>query len=60
MQCFHYLRSKSSIRTNSYVGSKDDILEPDRQVLMLTKRLTEMDEAFSATLHPRKTRVSYK
>lgn len=57
VQCFHYLRSKSSVRTNSYVGSKDDILEPDRQVLVLTKRLSEMDEAFSATLHPRKTRV---
>lgn len=57
VQCFHYLRSKSSIRTNSYVGSKDDILEPDRQVSVLTKRLSEMDEAFSATLHPRKTRV---
>lgn len=40
------------------MGSKDDdILEPDRQVQMLTKRLSEMDEAFSATLHPRKTRV---
>jgi len=55
VQCFHYLRSKSSVRTNSYVGSKDDILEPDRQVQVLTKRLSEMDEAFSATLHPRKT-----
>lgn len=58
VQCFHYLRSKSSVRTNSYVGSKDDILEPDRQVSVLTKRLSEMDEAFSATLHPRKTRVT--
>lgn len=57
VQCFHYLRYKSSVRTNSYVGSKDDILEPDRQVQVLTKRLSEMDEAFSATLHPRKTRV---
>ncbi|ALC46761.1 sec8 [Drosophila busckii] len=60
VQCFHYLRSKSSVRTNSYVGSKDDILEPDRQVLVLTKRLSEMDEAFSATLHPRKTRYIFE
>ncbi|XP_030565322.1 exocyst complex component 4 isoform X2 [Drosophila novamexicana] len=60
VQCFHYLRSKSSVKTNSYVGSKDDILEPDRQVLVLTKRLSEMDEAFSATLHPRKTRYIFE
>ncbi|XP_034131179.1 exocyst complex component 4 isoform X4 [Drosophila guanche] len=60
VQCFHYLRSKSSVRTNSYVGSKDDILEPDRQVQVLTKRLSEMDEAFSATLHPRKTRYIFE
>ncbi|KAH8414099.1 hypothetical protein KR222_006802 [Zaprionus bogoriensis] len=60
VQCFHYLRSKSSVRTNSYVGSKDDILEPDRQVSVLTKRLSEMDEAFSATLHPRKTRYIFE
>ncbi|XP_044312909.1 exocyst complex component 4 isoform X3 [Drosophila rhopaloa] len=60
VQCFHYLRSKSSVRTNSYVGSKDDILEPDRQVQLLTKRLSEMDEAFSATLHPRKTRYIFE
>ncbi|EDW83911.1 uncharacterized protein Dwil_GK13863 [Drosophila willistoni] len=60
VQCFHYLRSKSSARNNSYVGSKDDILEPDRQVQVLTKRLSEMDEAFSATLHPRKTRYVFE
>ncbi|XP_041673684.1 exocyst complex component 4 isoform X4 [Drosophila eugracilis] len=60
VQCFHYLRSKSSVRANSYVGSKDDILEPDRQVQVLTKRLSEMDEAFSATLHPRKTRYIFE
>ncbi|XP_030374900.1 exocyst complex component 4 isoform X3 [Scaptodrosophila lebanonensis] len=60
VQCFHYLRSKSSVKTNSYIGSKDDILEPDRQVQVLTKRLSEMDEAFSATLHPRKTRYIFE
>lgn len=44
-------------QTDRYIDSKEDILEPDRQVQILTKRLTEMDEAFSVTLHPRKTRV---
>ncbi|XP_004536928.1 exocyst complex component 4 [Ceratitis capitata] len=61
VQCFHYLRSKSTIKSNSFMNSKDDdILEPDRQVQMLTKRLAEMDEAFSATLHPRKTRYIFE
>lgn len=39
---------------------KDDSSEPDAQVLKLTKVLQEMDDAFSSTLHPRKTRVSKK
>ncbi|XP_036331809.1 exocyst complex component 4 [Rhagoletis pomonella] len=61
VQCFHYLRSKPATKSNSFMGAKDDdILEPDRQVQMLTKRLAEMDEAFSATLHPRKTRYIFE
>lgn len=44
--------------SDRFIDNKDDILEPDRQVQVLTKRLTEMDEAFSVTLHPRKTRVN--
>lgn len=59
MQCFHYLRSKPQrTRADHFIDSKDDVLEPDRQVQILSKRLSEMDEAFSTTLHPRKTRVS--
>ncbi|XP_050327837.1 exocyst complex component 4 isoform X2 [Bactrocera neohumeralis] len=61
VQCFHYLRSKPATKSSSFMGAKDDdILEPDRQVQMLTKRLSEMDEAFSATLHPRKTRYIFE
>lgn len=59
VQCFHYLRSKrQKTRVDSFIDSKDDILEPDRQVQVFTKRLSEMDEAFRTTLHPRKTKVS--
>lgn len=32
-------------------------MEPDTKVLKLTKVLSDMDEALSATLHPRKTKV---
>lgn len=38
---------------------KGDSAEPDAQVLKLTKVLQEMDDAFSSTLHPRKTRVTF-
>lgn len=60
VQCFHYLRgSNSKERSNSFMSSKDaDSLEPDASVQKLTKVLSEMDEAFTSALHPRKTRVS--
>lgn len=57
VQCFHYLRTKTKPRGNSFID-KEDSSEPDAQVLKLTKVLQEMDDAFSSTLHPRKTRVS--
>ncbi|KAL5273771.1 EXOC4 family protein [Megaselia abdita] len=56
VQCFHYLRTKPKPRGNSFMD-KGDSSEPDTQVLKLTKVLQEMDDAFSTTLHPRKTRV---
>ncbi|XP_055903773.1 exocyst complex component 4 [Eupeodes corollae] len=59
VQCFHYLRSKPTVKPD-YATSKDDVLEPDRQVQKLTKILTEMDEAFSSTLHSRKTRYIFE
>ncbi|XP_037947074.1 exocyst complex component 4 [Teleopsis dalmanni] len=60
VQCFHYLRSKPKHRSNNFIDTKEDVLEPDTQVQMLTKRLSEMDEAFSSTLHPRKTRYIFE
>ncbi|KAI8129471.1 Exocyst complex component 4 [Lucilia cuprina] len=61
VQCFHYLRSKCPpSRVDSFIDSKDDILEPDRQVQVFTKRLSEMDEAFRNTLHPRKTKYIFE
>uniref|UniRef100_A0A1A9X211 Exocyst complex component Sec8 n=1 Tax=Glossina brevipalpis TaxID=37001 RepID=A0A1A9X211_9MUSC len=61
VQCFHYLRTNpQNGRVSNFIDSKDDVLEPDRQVQILTKRLAEMDEAFSATLHARKTRYIFE
>uniref|UniRef100_A0A1B0GEB5 Exocyst complex component Sec8 n=1 Tax=Glossina morsitans morsitans TaxID=37546 RepID=A0A1B0GEB5_GLOMM len=61
VQCFHYLRTNpQNGRVDSFINTKEDVLEPDRQVQILTKRLAEMDEAFSATLHARKTRYIFE
>lgn len=62
VQCFHYLRgSNSKERSNSFMSSKDaDSLEPDASVQKLTKVLSEMDEAFTSALHPRKTRYIFE
>lgn len=59
VQCFHYLRPSSKFKTqNDPHDQHSDLLEPDAKVLKLTKVLSDMDEALSATLHPRKTKVS--
>lgn len=58
VQCFHYLRSSPSDRYKANNPNKNDSLEPDAKVLKLTKVLSDMDEALSSTLHPRKTKVS--
>uniref|UniRef100_T1GLE4 Exocyst complex component Sec8 n=1 Tax=Megaselia scalaris TaxID=36166 RepID=T1GLE4_MEGSC len=47
VQCFHYLRTKTVPRGNSFMD-KNDSSEPDAQVLKLTKVLQEMDDAFSS------------
>uniref|UniRef100_A0A1A9UCM6 Exocyst complex component Sec8 n=1 Tax=Glossina austeni TaxID=7395 RepID=A0A1A9UCM6_GLOAU len=61
VQCFHYLRTNSQNgRLDSFIDTKEDVLEPDRQVQILAKRLVEMDKAFSATLHARKTRYIFE
>ncbi|XP_055384400.1 exocyst complex component 4 isoform X2 [Condylostylus longicornis] len=60
VQCFHYLRTKIPPKSNNFIGHKEDILEPDAQVLKLTKVLADMDEALNATLHPRKTRYIFE
>lgn len=57
VQCFHYLRSNSSDKYKDNNPNKNDTLEPDTKVLKLTKVLSDLDEAFSSTLHPRKTKV---
>lgn len=57
VQCFHYLRS--SEKNTKFHKIATDSLEPDSKVLKLTKVLSEMDEALNATLHPRKTKVSF-
>lgn len=54
VQCFHYLVDKQK---HSMSHIKVDTLEPDAKVLKLTKVLSEMDEALTSTLHPRKTKV---
>ncbi|XP_055693526.1 exocyst complex component 4 [Lutzomyia longipalpis] len=59
VQCFHYLRSYPSDRTKGDLH-KGDNLEPDSKVLKLTKVLSDMDEAFSSTLHPRKVKYIFE
>ncbi|XP_059607567.1 exocyst complex component 4 [Phlebotomus argentipes] len=59
VQCFHYLRSYPSDRARGDLH-KGDNLEPDSKVLKLTKVLSDMDEAFSATLHPRKVKYIFE
>lgn len=62
VQCFHYLRPSSKGTRQPRLDIIDldhaDSLEPDARVLKLTKVLSDMDEALSSTLHPRKTKVS--
>lgn len=55
VQCFHHLRSNE--KNPKHKKSANDSLEPDSKVMKLTKVLSDMDEAFNATLHPRKTKV---
>lgn len=61
VQCFHYLQSFfKEMKLGKHGQQKgDDSLEPDAKVLKLTKVLSDMDEAFTATLHPRKVKVSF-
>lgn len=58
VQCFHYLRS-SEKNANKFNKIASDSLEPDGKVLKLTKVLADMDEALNASLHPRKTKVTF-
>lgn len=60
VQCFHYLQTFfKEMKLGKHGAQKgDDSLEPDAKVLKLTKVLSDMDEAFTATLHPRKVKVS--
>ncbi|XP_070492130.1 exocyst complex component 4 [Chironomus tepperi] len=60
VQCFHYLRSNSSDKFKDNNPNKNDTLEPDTKVLKLTKVLSDLDEAFSSTLHPRKTKYIFE
>uniref|UniRef100_A0A182ITU3 Exocyst complex component Sec8 n=1 Tax=Anopheles atroparvus TaxID=41427 RepID=A0A182ITU3_ANOAO len=60
VQCFHYLRASPSDRYKSNNPNKNDSLEPDAKVLKLTKVLSDMDEALSATLHSRKTKYVFE
>lgn len=60
VQCFHYLRSNSSDKFKDSNPNKNDTLEPDTKVLKLTKVLSDLDEAFSSTLHPRKTKYIFE
>lgn len=60
VQCFHYLKSNPSDKCKPNNPNKNDSLEPDAKVLKLTKVLSDMDEALSLTLHPRKTKVNHK
>lgn len=59
VQCFHYLKSNPSDKFKPNNPNKNDSLEPDAKVLKLTKVLSDMDEALSSTLHPRKTKVNW-
>lgn len=60
VQCFHYLQQFfKEMKMGRHGAQKgDDSLEPDAKVLKLSKVLSDMDEAFTATLHPRKVKVS--
>ena len=62
VQCFHYLQSFfQEIKMGKHGAQKgDDSLEPDAKVLKLTKVLSDMDEAFTATLHPRKVKYIFE
>ncbi|XP_035778481.1 exocyst complex component 4-like isoform X2 [Anopheles albimanus] len=60
VQCFHYLRASPSDRYKSNNPNKNDSLEPDTKVMKLTKVLSDMDEALSSTLHPRKTKYVFE
>ncbi|EAT42267.1 AAEL006185-PA [Aedes aegypti] len=60
VQCFHYLKSNPSDKFKPNNPNKNDSLEPDAKVLKLTKVLSDMDEALSSTLHPRKTKYVFE
>lgn len=61
VQCFHYLRLTPQVkRKNSDLNNKTDSLEPDPRVIKLTKVLSDMDEALSSTLHPRKGKYIFE
>ncbi|XP_055602690.1 exocyst complex component 4 isoform X2 [Uranotaenia lowii] len=60
VQCFHYLKSNPSDKFKANNPNKNDSLEPDAKVLKLTKVLSDMDEALSSTLHPRKTKYVFE
>ncbi|XP_058822636.1 exocyst complex component 4-like isoform X2 [Topomyia yanbarensis] len=60
VQCFHYLKSNPSDKCKANNPNKNDSLEPDAKVLKLTKVLSDMDEALSLTLHPRKTKYVFE
>ncbi|XP_063710115.1 exocyst complex component 4 [Culicoides brevitarsis] len=63
VQCFHYLRSNTKNKEKSrdvFDMDRTDSLEPDAKVLKLTKVLSDMDEALSSTLHPRKTKYVFE
>lgn len=60
VQCFHYLRLTPSNKRRDSLSSKADTLEPDPRVVKLTKVLSDMDEALSSTLHPRKAKYIFE
>lgn len=62
VQCFHYLRlnSKDRKKGSGELLNKGDTLEPDAKVSKLAKVLTDMDEALTSTLHPRKAKYIFE
>lgn len=58
VQWFEALSATDKFKDNN--PNKNDTLEPDTKVLKLGKVLSDLDEAFSSTLHPRKTKVALK